>query len=232
MVALRGMAEDDVEDHLESGSMDGLHHGLELGDLAAGTTGPDLGRIARVRREQAQAVVAPVVGEAPGPEIPIVDVVMDRHQLHGCDAQARQVIERGGGGEAGIGAAHIRRDAGMQLGETLDVNLIEHAVGVGDGRRRVGPPVEAAVHDEAPRHVRRRVQDAEPVRRPRHVAEDRVDPVNITDDGPGVRIQKELVRVAAEAPGRFVRTRYAVPVALAGADGRHETVPYAGVLLL
>jgi hypothetical protein len=49
MVALGGVVEHHVQQHLEPGRVQGRHHGLELGHLAAGPAGPDGGRVPVVR---------------------------------------------------------------------------------------------------------------------------------------------------------------------------------------
>ena len=65
VVGLGGVVEDDVEDHLDARRVQGVDHGLELGDLAAGPPGPHRRGIPVVRREVADGVVAPVV-DRPG----------------------------------------------------------------------------------------------------------------------------------------------------------------------
>ena len=65
VVALGGVVEDDVEDDLEAGAVQGVDHRLELGDLAPGPAGADRGRVAVVGGEEADGVVAPVVRQAP-----------------------------------------------------------------------------------------------------------------------------------------------------------------------
>ena len=65
VISLGGVVEHDVEEDLESGAVEGVDHGLELGDLAAGPPGPHRSRVGVVGREVADGVVSPVVGEAP-----------------------------------------------------------------------------------------------------------------------------------------------------------------------
>ena len=54
LVALGRMVVDDVQDHFDAGRVQGLHHGLELGNEAGGG-------VALVRGEEADGVVAPIV---------------------------------------------------------------------------------------------------------------------------------------------------------------------------
>ena len=88
VVAFGGVVVDDVEDDLEAGGVQGLDHRLELVDLAA----------ARARRavvavggQEADAVVAPVVAQAPLEEVGILDELVDGQQLDGGDAEIDQV---------------------------------------------------------------------------------------------------------------------------------------------
>src|SRR5260370_41489539 len=62
MVSFRCVIEDDIEQHLEPGLVQGLDHGLELRDLASWPPGPYRGRVPLVRRERPDRVVTPVVG--------------------------------------------------------------------------------------------------------------------------------------------------------------------------
>jgi hypothetical protein len=61
VVAFTGVVVDDVEDHLEAGSVQFAHHDLELGDLPA--AGADR-RVLTVGGEEPDAVVAPIVAQA------------------------------------------------------------------------------------------------------------------------------------------------------------------------
>ncbi len=72
---LGGVVVDDVEDDLEPGRVQGADHPLELADLLAPAAG---GRVAGVRREVADAVVAPVVRQVPGLEVVLAGVLVDR----------------------------------------------------------------------------------------------------------------------------------------------------------
>ena len=212
--------------------MESFHHGLELVDLAARPAGVNLGRKARMRREEPEGAVAPVVVEALGSKEGVVGVMVDRLQLHGGDAEAGEMIDRSRSREAGICAAQLRRDVGVALAEALDVRLVDDRVGVGDRRGGVGAPIEITSHNEAPRHVGRRVQGAHGVGIAGHVAGHGVAPGHVAVDGQGVRVEEQLVGVAAKPSCRLVRPKYAVTVGLAGPHARNEAVPDAAVLLL
>ena len=63
LVAFGGVVVDDIEDHLDARRVQRPHHLLELVDLAARITRRG---VARVGREVADRVVAPVVASVPG----------------------------------------------------------------------------------------------------------------------------------------------------------------------
>jgi hypothetical protein len=102
VVALGGVVVDDVEDHLEAGGVERLDHRLELADRTARR--PVVGEVGR-GGEEADRVVAPVVGQPFGGKERLVDPGVDGQQLDGGDAETAQVVERGGVGETGVGAA-------------------------------------------------------------------------------------------------------------------------------
>ena len=146
VVALGGVVVDDVEDHLDPRPVQGLDHALELAHLLPADAGR---RVARVRREEADRRVAPVVGEAAVGQERLVGDVVDRQQLDRRHPERLEVLDRGLGGEAGVGAAEVLAHAGMAHREAPDVGLVD------DGlvHRRVGTavllPLEAIVDDDA-----------------------------------------------------------------------------------
>ena len=112
VVALGGVVVDDVEDDLEVGGVERADHDLEL---AHGLERQRRKREAHVGREVRQRVVAPVVVQAALDEVPLVVVVVHRHQLDGGDAERGEVADGRLGGEAEIGPAqrlgHVRSGA-------------------------------------------------------------------------------------------------------------------------
>ena len=96
MVAFGGVVVDDVEDHLDPGAVQRLDHPLELAHLLAVRARR---RVERVRREEADRRVAPVVRQAVVVQEALVDDVVDRQQLDRRDAELLEVLERRLGGE-------------------------------------------------------------------------------------------------------------------------------------
>ena len=151
--------------------------------------------------------------------------MVDRHQLDRVDAQRLQVLDDRGMGDRGVGAARLLGDVGMGFGQALDVGLVDDGVGVLVVRWPVGAPVEVRVDHHRLRHARRGVVVVAAVRVAEVVAEQRLIPVEGSVDGLGVRVQQQLVGVAALAAGRIVGAVHAVAVPLARLDVGHEPVP-------
>ncbi len=95
------MVIDNVEDDLDAGGVQTADHGLELTlhAFAADGSVPGIGR------EEAKCVVAPVIDATPFNEERIVDGVVDREEFQSGDTKFLEVIDAGGRGEAGVGAA-------------------------------------------------------------------------------------------------------------------------------
>ena len=110
VVALGRVVVDHVEDHLDPRGVQGLDHGLELLDLLAGLTLRGLataGGVRRVRGEEAEGVVAPVVAQPLVEQRAVLDELVHRHQLDRGDPEPGQVGGDRGVREAGVGAAQL-----------------------------------------------------------------------------------------------------------------------------
>jgi hypothetical protein len=85
VVAFAAVVVDHVQDHLDAGRVQRLHHVAEfVVDVAAA-------QVARLRREEADGVVAPVVGQAQVDQPALVVEGVHRQQLHRRHAQVLQV---------------------------------------------------------------------------------------------------------------------------------------------
>src|SRR5205823_1817493 len=88
LAALRGVVVDDVEDDLDAGAMQLANERLEFADL-----GPE--HVARavggLWREEAERVVAPVVGELLVEEEITDHALLERQELDGVDAELHEV---------------------------------------------------------------------------------------------------------------------------------------------
>ena len=141
-----------------------------------------------------------------------------------------QVLDRRRVRDAGVGAAQLLGDARVGHRQALDVGLVDDRLVVRRLRRAVDAPVEVRVDDDGLRHVRRRVVVVALLGL-EVVAEDRRVPVDLAVDGLGVRVEQQLVRVAAQALGGVVGAVHAEAVALAGVDAGQEGVPDVAVHL-
>ena len=90
LVSFGRVVVDHVENHLDAGRVQVADHRLELAHRVErrGRRG-----VAVLGGEEAQRVVAPVVHQPAVDQVPVVDVLVDRQQLDGRDAQALQVVE-------------------------------------------------------------------------------------------------------------------------------------------
>ena len=158
LVALGRVVVDDVEDDFESGGVQAAHHQLELLHRLAR---PSVRGVFGVRREKAQRVVAPVIGQPLLDEMAVVEMIMHGHQLDGGDAEVEQVLDGGLRSQAGVGAAQLFGHAGHSLGEALDVQLVDQRLVPGRVRRPIVAPGEGRYRRRRPAGRRRRC----PVRR-------------------------------------------------------------------
>ena len=207
--SLPSAVEHHVDDHLESGRVQGADHLSELVDLAAGVAG---GRVAVVRCEVADRLVAPVVAQPPLNELRVVDELVDG-RLYGRYAEPLQVCHRGRMRHPSVGAAQLLWHVGVQLREALDVHFVEDRVGHRPARTAVVAPVEIRGHE----HRARRTRSLSSVRFIRiigGVTVDRRVPADLTCDRAGVGVEQQLGGVAAGRP-RVPRPVHAISVALA-----------------
>ncbi len=211
LIAFGRVVIDDVEHDFDPGRVQRLDHRLEFVDrIARGIT--------RVRREKADAVVAPVVAQAALDQRLVVDELVNGHQLDRGDAQALQMRDHRRGRQAGIGSAKLRPDRGMQLREALDVQFVDDRVLPRRLRPDIVAPGERGVDHAALGHRRCAVARIE-----RQVFAPAADAISVVRVGPaqrpghqaGVRVEQQLVRVEPIAALRRVRTVHAVAVELA-----------------
>ena len=93
-----------------------------------------------MRGEEREGVVAPVVAQPLLQQGAVLDELVDRHQLDRGDAELGQVVGDRGVGQAGVRAAQLLGDVGVQLGQPLDVGLVDDRLVVGDVRAAGRPP--------------------------------------------------------------------------------------------
>ena len=151
MALLGGVVVDDVEDDLESGFVQELHHALELAqDRLRSLAAIGLRGVGAVRGEEVQGVVAPVVGEPVLQQARLGREGVDREQLDARHAQREEVLDHRRMRQTGVRAVESRRHIGMPLRHALEVALVDHGPvhrhpGLGDPA-----PIESAVDDDRP----------------------------------------------------------------------------------
>ena len=224
VIAFRAMVVDHVENHFEVRGVQRAHHHLELAHRILRRRRR---RVLNLRRKVRQRVVSPVVREISLCEMPVVQVVMRRHQFHRGDAEPREMPDGRFGGESQVRAAQRFRDVRVQLRESLDVKFVDERLVPGRPQRPIVPPRERAVDDRRERRewravavVERRVFLAE------LEAEQRLVPSHGSPDHLGVGIQDEFVRVESIAHVGCERAVHPIAVELAGEDVREVPVPH------
>lgn len=111
------MVVDNIQNDFETVCMKLVDHGLEF-VCSVGT------KIARLWREEANGIVAPIVAQPLLNQVAIVDEGMDRQKLGGCDAERAQIGGNGGMGQARKGAPVNLRYQRVTLRKSLYVHLI------------------------------------------------------------------------------------------------------------
>ncbi len=220
LVALGGVVEHHVQDHLEAGLVQSAHHGLELGDrIVHGVLG--------CRRVPRDRVVAPVVREPLADQELLAEEGLAGHQLERGHAEAVQVIDDRRLDQPEVLAAVSDRHVRVQLREALDVQLVDDRVAPGHVRRPRVAPVEAAFDDPGLGHEGRAVLAiGYAVVVLARTAQRRV-PQQPSVERERRRIDQQLGGIEAVAVARRVRAVHSIAVQRAGAAelGRQEAVP-------
>ena len=102
MISFRGVIVNHVQDHFDPGRVEIAHHPFELGDLLAHRAAA---RVLRLGREESDRVVAPVIAQAAVDQNLVVDVCVDRQQLHRRDAEVLQIFDRARAAQARVRSA-------------------------------------------------------------------------------------------------------------------------------
>src|SRR5450756_2039822 len=104
-------------------------------------------RVPVVRCEEADRVVAPVVGETARGQSLLGDELVHGQQLDGGDADPLEVLDHRRVRESRVGAALVHRDGRVAQGQAADVRLVDDRLVVGDARRAVVAPIEEWVYN-------------------------------------------------------------------------------------
>jgi len=178
-----------------------------------------------VRGQEPDRVVAPVVAQAAVDQELLGHELVHRHELDRRDADPLQVGDHGGVREAGVGAALVLRDLGMEQGQPSYVCLVDDRLVVRDLRRPVLPPVVERVDDHVLRHVRRAVRGVPLLRVAELVVEQRLIPPDVSLDRLTIRVEQQLGTIAAQPARGVVGSVHAVAVLLPRRDAGQVDVP-------
>src|SRR5262249_46956849 len=224
LVAVRRWVVDDGDDHFEPGVVKARHNSLEFLQRLRRIRG-----IARVGREEADAVVAPVVGELALEQETVVDERMDGQQFDRRDAEGFEVFDyrlrREPAERSALALGHVRVDVGVAPYVHLvdDRPVPRHRIpGLFPG------PLEVMVYHDALGHEGRAVPLVEReirLRVPDRVAEYRRVPLELADVRARVRVEHQLVWIEAMPLAGRVGAVNPVTVHLAGTYAGQVAVP-------
>ena len=185
LVAFGRMVENHVEDHLDVRRVQCPHHLLELADLGPGLAAHG---ISAVRCEEANRVVAPVVGPGRAIAETIEDrILVHRHELDRRDAQRLQV---GNLLDDALVRARVFDLAARRLREAADVGLVNDRLRQVAAEMAIALPIELV----ADHHAFRRTQDAAVGRQ------------EIAGQGLAIGVDQAGLGVEAVSPQRFMGT--------------------------
>ena len=151
MLQLGRVVVHDVEDDLESRLVQELDHALEFAEDRLGTAQAVLERgVRRMRREEVEGVVAPVVHETVLQQPRLGREGVHRQELDARDPQRVEVLDHRRVGEAGIGAAERGGHLRMPLRQALHMSLVEDRAVQRDRGLAHSAPVERLIDDQRP----------------------------------------------------------------------------------
>ena len=184
-----------------------------------------------MRSEIADRIVPPVVAQAALDQFVVVHELVHGQQLDCRHAKRVKVLDHCRRGEAGIGSPQLRRHVWVARRETLHVQLVDDRAMPGRLGRSVVSPIEVRADDDVLRHrsAAVRLRCAQVVAR--LVAEHRAVPLHVPVDGLAVRVEQQLVGVAAQSLRGPPGAVHPEAIPLAGYDAWHVPVVDVGGLL-
>ncbi len=198
-----------------------LDHRLELGDLLAAAAA----RVAVVRREEADGVVAPVVRQPAVLQRGVLHELVHRHQLERGDAEVGEVVDDRGVRDRGIRAADLLGHLGVGHRHALDVRLVDDRLVVLVARRAVVAPVEVGVDDDREHRLAEVVVGVALLRVLEVVGEQRLVVGDLALDRLRVGVEQQLAGVAAVPVVGVVGAVHPEAVSLSGLQAGDVCVP-------
>ena len=227
LIAFRRVVVNHVQNHLQAGGVQRLHHGLEFSDRTRR-------QVTRLERKKADGVISPIVSQAAFHQLTIVHKTMHGHEFDRSHSQPRQVFDHRCGSQCRVGPAQMRRNIRMTLGESLDVHFVDQGLMPRNIRPRVRPPGKSGVNDAVLRHSRGIVTAVKGqifLLMSNPISKMRVVPVNRSQYLLAVRIKDKFVGIESMALKRSIWPKDAVSVQLPGTNLRKIPVPnHVGLL--
>ncbi|CAM5312823.1 hypothetical protein FALB51S_00842 [Frigidibacter albus] len=189
---------------------------------------------ARIGREEADGLVAPVVEQALFLQESLVQMGHHRHQLHRGHTQRVQMVQHRRRAQAKEAAAALAVHAGMLRGHALYMRLIMHRDRPAMPRRAVLAPGKAGIGDDALGHRKGAVAGIEGqigAGRFRHVAQQRLGVAELAGQAPCIRVDQQLVGIEAKPFIRGIAAVGAKPVLRARCQPGDIDVPHVAVPL-
>src|SRR5438270_9958679 len=216
------MVVDYIEDDFDTGFVQSLDRCLELGDRTARQK-------ARIRREEPDRVVAPVIRQPAAYEVTVTGRGMHRQKLDRRDAELDKIIDDCRRGERGKGAALVHIDRRMLDREAAHMHFEDDRLFPGRVRLAVIVPGKGGLDDPAFRHVTGAVAAVEGeifARASNPITVDDVAPPHLPRNRFRIGIEQQFVRVEAVPGGGIVRAVDAITVELVRPHFRQIAVPY------
>lgn len=221
LVAFAGVVEHHVEQHLDARRVQPPDRHLHL--VQGGRR-----QVSRLRREERQRAVAPVVAQAALDQEAVLQEGVHGQQLHRRHTQRSQMLDEDRIGQGRKGAALGRQQIVAQHRCAAHVHLVDHRA----RPRRVGPHIVAPVE----RLVRHHGLGAggcavAPVERQigaggvQAIAEQRIGPAQRAHQAAGIGVEQQLVRIEAVAAIRLPRAVGTVAVDQARFHAGQVAVP-------
>jgi hypothetical protein len=198
-------------------------------------TGAHVGRVPVVRSQIRDGVIAPVIGQAAIDEERIGHILVHRQQFHRRHAEVDQVLDGGRMTQARVRTPYLGRNIRMGHRKTFDVDLVDDRVWVGIAWTRTISPGEGRVHHETSRDACGRVEAAGAVGVVNRIAQHLRASAHAAGGGLRVRIQQQLVGIAAISLARVAKPCQMLAscswrdsrVSRPSASNRHRSVPSA-----
>ena len=223
--ALAGVVVDHIHQDLDAGAVEASDHGLELGNRG-------FVQVTRLRREEADGLVAPVVPQLPCRQELVVDESLRGQQLDRRDAEPGQIFEHRLRRQAKESAG--RRGTRMAHRHAFHMRLVNHHFGDRNVRREVVTPGEGRIGDDAFRHEGRAVAriEREIVAFGARLVSHQFRPDNGRAGQPlRVRVDQKLVGIEAVALVGAIGALGAVAIELPRPQPRHVAVPDVAIAL-